>query len=469
MHAGVSEVDITPDVALPLAGMPGYRVGRGTEYPLRGRVVVVDDGDRRAALVTLDLLLMPSSIVAELRDAVSDGHGIDPGSVLVACSHTHSAPYVASLMDGDPDPGYLDLVVQRVKGGAASACSALAPAVAHAGQVTGPGLTFNRRPVYRVERAEVGTQGPHWTPDFIRVEGPADEQAQFLWFSQADGTGLGGLANFACHPTVVAAAGETKEQYSADWPGTLTDRLRERFGGPFGFLQGAAGQLWAVDMSRPESSQVHSAASARAMGESVARLGDNARAGARQVSGTAVRSTSRTLRIPQRTVTWDEVQLARGYLERGEGKQDEVAFTQAMYGHPFTFHDNSPVIQEWFCREAIGMWEWQRRATARRPLVEKTEVQVLAIGDVAIVAFPCELFTEHGLRTKQGSPFRTTIVSELSNGWFGYVPTVEAFEHGGYETRIGYQSRLHPEAGDMMVAAALEMLNELATDDPGGA
>ena len=37
MHAGVSEVDITPETGLPLAGMPSYRVGRGTEYPLRGR------------------------------------------------------------------------------------------------------------------------------------------------------------------------------------------------------------------------------------------------------------------------------------------------------------------------------------------------------------------------------------------------------------------------------------------------
>ena len=110
-----------------------------------------------------------------------------------------------------------------------------------------------------------------------------------------------------------------------------------------------------------------------------------------ELTGTAVRSASRILRIPQRTVSWDEVLLARGYLERGEGRADEVAFTRAMYGHPFTFHSNTPVIQEWFCREAIGMWEWQRRATARMPLVEEVEVQVLAIGDVAIVAYPCEL------------------------------------------------------------------------------
>jgi neutral ceramidase len=474
MHVGVSEVDITPKVALPLAGMPGYRVGRGTEYPLKARAVVLDDGDRRTAIVTLDLLLMLASTAAELRQAVADGHGIDTGSVLVACSHTHSAPYVASLMDGDPDPGYLDLLAQRVKEAAGSACSALSPAVVHAGEVTGSGLTFNRRPVYRslgerTEGEEVGTQGPHWAPDFIRIEGPTDEQAQFLWFSARDGRGLGGVTNFACHPTVVAAAPESKELYSADWPGTLTDRLRDRFGGPFGFLQGAAGQLWAIDMSRPEASQNYTAASAHQLGESVARLAGQARDSAWELAGTAIRSASRALRIPQRTVGWEQVQLARAYLERGEGKADEVAFTRAMYGHPFTFHANSPVIQEWFCREAIGMWEWQRRATVRQPLVEEVEVQVLAIGDVAIVAYPCELFAEHGLRTKQESPFRATIVSELSNGWFGYVPTVDAFGRGGYETRLGYQSRLSPEAGDRMVAAALEMLTELATENAGRA
>ena len=44
------------------------------------------------------------------------------------------------------------------------------------------------------------------------------------------------------------------------------------------------------------------------------------------------------------------------------------------------------------------------------------EVTVMTLGrDVAIVCLPGEVFVELGLAIKQGSPFRTTLVVELSN------------------------------------------------------
>src|SRR5207247_9793379 len=44
------------------------------------------------------------------------------------------------------------------------------------------------------------------------------------------------------------------------------------------------------------------------------------------------------------------------------------------------------------------------------------EVTVMTLGrDVAIVCLPGEVFVELGLAIKQGSPFRTTLVIELSN------------------------------------------------------
>ena len=133
-----------------------------------------------------------------------------------------------------------------------------------------------------------------------------------------------------------------------------------------------------------------------------------------------------------------------------------------IYGHAYTFYHNGAGIQEWFAREMIGMWEWQRRVGTRE-LLEDVEIQVIAIGDVAFVGYPAEYFTEFGLRTKAESPFPTTVVAELANGWHGYVPTVEAFAHGGYEPRLGYQSRLVPEAGDLMCNTALDLLRDLAT------
>jgi hypothetical protein len=83
---------------------------------------------------------------------------------------------------------------------------------------------------------------------------------------------------------------------------------------------------------------------------------------------------------------------------------------------------------------------------------------VVALGDVVMVAYPVELFASFGRHVKARSPFADTIVATLANGWHGYVPTPLAFTHGGYETRLTYYSRLIPEAGDLLTAAALETL-----------
>ena len=56
-----------------------------------------------------------------------------------------------------------------------------------------------------------------------------------------------------------------------------------------------------------------------------------------------------------------------------------------------------------------------------------------------------------------------TLVATLTNGWHGYVPTLEAFARGGYEPRFAYPSRVAPEAGDRMTNAALELLRRLSS------
>ena len=81
-----------------------------------------------------------------------------------------------------------------------------------------------------------------------------------------------------------------------------------------------------------------------------------------------------------------------------------------------------------------------------------------------MVALPCELFVEWSLAIYDQSPFENTFVVELANGWSGYIPTMKAFERsGGYETKEVTSTMLIPEAGDMILQAVLEMLEEAKT------
>ena len=117
-------------------------------------------------------------------------------------------------------------------------------------------------------------------------------------------------------------------------------------------------------------------------------------------------------------------------------------------------------------QELLNMWQWQR-GKSEAELVEEIEIQVITLGDVAIVAFPVELFSDFGRRVKAESPFPDTFIATLANGWHGYAPTLEAFARGGYEPRFAYPSRLAPEAGERMTEAALELLRRLAASGQG--
>lgn len=85
---------------------------------------------------------------------------------------------------------------------------------------------------------------------------------------------------------------------------------------------------------------------------------------------------------------------------------------------------------------------------------------MFTFGDqVAIVGFPGEMFAEFGLTLKEDSPFRVTIVAELANGAYTYIPNKVAYEEGNYEPT---SSRLPAGGGEMLMDSAFEQLLALA-------
>lgn len=458
---GLSEIDITPALGLRVAGMLNPPQAQGVHWPLYARLILLEDSFKRAAILALDNLLLAPALVPELRQAVTTGSDFDPTEVMISCTHTHRAPYTAALMDEEIDFAYVDFLCQQIATCMSAALSARQPAVLKVGRIQAPGWTFNRRQVYRSQLygEQVGTQGPQSVPDFIRNEGPEDHELGALLVATPAGLLLGGLVNFACHTTGMGG----EPVYSADFAGPLTEALAQHYGGTFAFLQGAAGNLWSIDTRQAEDLLANDYVGpehAQRMGQTLAQKAVEALEIGSTVANGGVRMARQVLSIPQRRVTREQVALAQWYLEHAPQDIDQQEFTRKIYGHDYTFYHSDPVVQAWFARETIGMWEWQRRAGTRE-LIEEVEVQVIAVGNVAFVGYPGEIFTEFGLQTKAQSPFANTFVVELANGWHGYIPTLEAFAHGGYETRLGYTSRLAPETGEQIVTTALGLLQSL--------
>jgi hypothetical protein len=90
------------------------------------------------------------------------------------------------------------------------------------------------------------------------------------------------------------------------------------------------------------------------------------------------------------------------------------------------------------------------------------EVQAIRVGDTAFVGVQGEYFSEYGLSIKEWSPFDQTFVGELANGTYGYIPTLDAFYPGTYETMPILSATLEPAAGVRIANAAGQLLRGLA-------
>jgi hypothetical protein len=78
-----------------------------------------------------------------------------------------------------------------------------------------------------------------------------------------------------------------------------------------------------------------------------------------------------------------------------------------------------------------------------------------------VASIPFEVFTETGLEIKAKSPFKTTFTVELANGHYGYLPTPEQHDLGGYETWLG-TNYVDKQASRKITDSLLGMLEELA-------
>ena len=93
---------------------------------------------------------------------------------------------------------------------------------------------------------------------------------------------------------------------------------------------------------------------------------------------------------------------------------------------------------------------------------KKFALQALAIGEVALIGYPCEVFFEIGETVAAASPFDRTLTVTHAGGWNGYIPTADAYPDGGYEIDIARANhmglKILPESEAIMVEESLKAL-----------
>ena len=418
--AGFAEGDITP---VPGARKIGWLVDIVSEAvldPLYARIAIFQSGDCRVAFITLDALCVRWTHACDMRRRIAREHGFPGDNIMVAATHNHAGGAVANVGDVPRDEAYVESATMSVVDAFGRALAGLREVEIGCASVPEWRLAFNRRVIMR--DGTVRTHGTFDDPDALCLEGPIDPEVAVLAARSTDGTPVGCIVNFACHPT--HHGGETG--LSAGFPGVLADQMRRRDWPVTVFLNGASGNLSVADPAR-SSEQV----GMEEAGQRLASDAEEAITKMRFVTDVPVRSLATRVDLPCRNVTEDEI------------------------------HGKARGAQR-FCNDT-GVYDRLMPSLVQRikqRKVQPAEVQVVSVGELDVVGIPAEYFVEHALRIKEElHPSRTLVVSH-ANGMVGYVPTRHAFKRGGYETTFAHWSRLAPEAGGILADAAISLARQ---------
>ncbi len=426
--AGASQVVITPPVGTALRGYFRKRISDGILDDLHAKTLVLDDGERQAALIICDLIGVTKDAVKAARKLISERCGIPEDSVMIAATHTHTGPSLEDSGFSPVDPDWCALFPKLIAGGVTAALSRLRPAEVAVYVGHEDSIAFNRR--YRMRDGTVRTNPGVGNPEVVEPAGPIDPEVGVLCVREENEGGLiAVLVNYACHLDVI---GGTK--MSADYPAYLARSLRNALEGDFVVLfgTGTCGDINHIDVFGGRS--LKGLEHARRMGMILA--GETLRALGRMREFRAdlsVKVVREDVELPYRKVTEEEIATARRILENPQTPS------------PSTFRPD---------------WIQARKIVTLSEMAEefrRTEIQAIAIGDIAILGLPGEVFVEIGLQIKRGSPASHTFILEQANDSLGYLPTRRAFSEGGYEPS---SSLYADDIEEILVGRSLDVLGK---------
>lgn len=438
LSAGVAVVDITPPVGYRMAGYFQERLSTGIHDPLQAKALVLRQGDRMAAAVFCDLVAITRDVSERAREAASAATGIPAENIAIAATHSHTGPLYHGVLrdffrqrtiekegrDSREPVDYAQTLIEKISRSIIDAAAQCSPVRLEAGVATQTRLSFNRR--FHMKDGSVRFNPGVLNPAIVRPAGPIDPEVGLVLARPVDGGApIAGLTVFALHLDTVGGT-----QYSADYPRVLEDALRKALGARFISLFGAGtcGDINHIDVTTRER------VSTETIGQRLAETVLAALPRLEAVQKPDLAMSRRVLDVPTRKVTSAEVSAAKARItDIGTPK---LPFLDAV--RTVTTLDLDKSYPEH---------------------VAKLEVQVLRLSpDLAVVFLPGEIFVELGLAIKRGSPFRRTLVIELTNSVPAYVPTKQAFGEGSYEI---VNSRIAPGGGERLVETALELLHEL--------
>lgn len=444
LRAGAAVADITPQKwPIRVIGNFGLTMANKAHDPLHVRALVLEDGGTKIAIALIDNCIIKREELDRAKAIASKRTGIPTNRILMAATHTHSAPPSRARAGDQVEELYVERLVTQAAEAVVLANSRLTPARIGWSVVQIPEELANRRWFMREGGLPPSPFGattdiarmnpPPGSDQLIHPAGGTDPGFSIVSVQTPEGKPLALLGNYSLH----YVGGVPGPELSADYFGEFAKQVAEKLApGDSSFVailsNGTSGDVNNTDFVHPRPR----AQPYERIGAVAGKLANHAVQAAKtmQYSDDApIKMAEKELRLRYRRPTPEQLSFAEAALkETDESKLPRNAKTYA---------------------------EWARNMNTG-PEFADLKLQAIRIGGLGISAIPCEVFTEIGITIKELSPLHPTFTIELANGHYGYLPTPRHFDYGGYETWLG-TNLLEREASVKITRTILDLLNQV--------
>ena len=434
IQAGVAEIDVTPPVGTNQGGFGSRDHGAvGIHDPLRAKALALSDGDTTVALVTCDILSLAYDFTDPLFERMTEVTGLPRDQVMLTCSHTHSGPITRGIAGfPETDDEYLGVLGEKLV------------SVAKMALDTQQAVTVG----FARGEVQVGINRREMTPEGMKLgrnpEGPVAPYVDVMAVRDGEGGLLAAYFSHAAHPVVL---GGDNYLISADYPGYAQRAIEAVHPGALAlFAQGCCGD---INAERGDGTF-----------DQAQRLG-------KMLAGAVIATLEEAQPVEEPSLALGATSLDIP-LEDPPPVEEAAARVEALREDYEAARAAADAIPERLARCRLERAERILKLAEEGVTgqTERFDLKAFRIGPTGVIGLPGEVFVEYALNLDAASPFEQNFVLAYSNGCISYVPTAEAYPHGGYEvsSAIDYYGTLmlSPASEQVILDGAGGLLRSLA-------
>lgn len=490
--AGYAAVNINPDPSLyGKVGLMGYDnnatrlvTAVDEENPLMAICTAVSDGNGGIVLlISVDTGALGTNIPTNIAAYAEQVYGISKYRVVMSSNHQHSTPSFNN--------GYQTQVIAALKQLVDEAIADLHPVTAMETQTVDVGanqfnfvrnyqyLDANGNPIPGAVSAPNHDDGKRTdikgTTNGMTYESTGDSNVVLLRITREAAPDVL-VMNFQVHPLLLTSSSSTVAQ--ADVVGHFRQQMEKNLHCKVMYINGAAGNLATSSSIEAGKGSYDMASSNYGM-----RLGNAVATGIRadgwvdaMGEGTPLATTVQATHACQVRLNSDDIPTWLRSTNPNFASYTDAQLLEAMLTRAQQLHTGSAAKESWTVSDLnqYGIYSIyhakhivQRMAYSEGDTIGKN-ISVAVFGDVAFAIAPYEMFDTNGLQIKEGSPYAATFImtmatvpnsaSSAADGVSGYIPSLLAYENGGYSTDI---THFAAGTGEALAQHYLELLYAL--------